>query len=658
MKLPGAWTRCSLRFKIITGVMASLLPMLAIVGVTYNANRTASIESSGIVMSLVCRNGANQINTFLEEQANTYLEWTEDDIYGLAIEFNTLDEVSNAFETMLGKSHGFARLLLTDASGKVLVSIGRKADGGFQRNAFQGKIMSHVSQLSGENGPGIRYVDNNGLSGAGEKQRNMLFSYPAHNSSEKVCGYFLAYLNWNEIESGIVMLSDEARRRGFDNAVATIMNTRNRTFISHVDAEQTGERLASSALDNWFSGDNDLQVQVFDVSGQPQFTTYARLNDGASLLNDSDEDKQKSSYSLVLFVPESDVTGKARVILLTSLGIAGIGILMSMLIALLLDKSIARPLKRLIEVLSQGAELVKAASDQISVSSQSLADGASQQAASLEQSGASLEQMAGMTQKNAENTKTADTQAKDASTAAKRGMDAMKGMSQAMQEIKKSSDKTAKIIKVIDEIAFQTNLLALNAAVEAARAGEAGKGFAVVAEEVRNLAQRSAEAAKDTNVLIEGSQANAGNGINATEDLVKIFDEITGGIGRVTDLMAEISTASEEQADGINQVNTTIAQMDQVAQQTAANSEESSAASKELADQALQLRELVQEMAAIVSGTNNNNVPQASSVGGGYAPEQAYRFAGGGQRGTVTANQKSQSGNRVIMANGKSTVRL
>ncbi len=284
-------------------------------------------------------------------------------------------------------------------------------------------------------------------------------------------------------------------------------------------------------------------------------------------------------------------------------------------ISVLFAISITKPIRRIIESLTANSEQVAAASGQVSSASQSLAEGATEQAAGLEETSSSLEEMSSMTKQNADNAQQANTLASEARKAADTGTESMGRMSTAINDIQKSSDETAKIIKVIDEIAFQTNLLALNAAVEAARAGEAGKGFAVVAEEVRNLAMRSAEAAKNTSNMIEESVKNSNNGVDIAGEVGKVLEEIVQGIGKTTDLVGEIAAASAEQAQGIDQVNTAVAQMDKVTQQNAANAEESASASEELSAQAEQMQQIVDELTTLVGGSKvNKNNNQKSSV--------------------------------------------
>ncbi|MBN1571522.1 MAG: HAMP domain-containing protein [Acidobacteria bacterium] len=242
---------------------------------------------------------------------------------------------------------------------------------------------------------------------------------------------------------------------------------------------------------------------------------------------------------------------------------------------------------------SMAAEQVSNASLHISEGSQVLSQRASEQAGSIEEVSSSLHEVASMTRQNSDNAREARSLSKSAETAVEEGVESMNRLSEAIGRIKESSDSTAKIIKTIDEIAFQTNLLALNAAVEAARAGDAGKGFAVVAEEVRNLAMRSAEAAKNTANLIEESQKNSENGVNLNQEVLKNLNEINGQVKKVGSVMAEIAAASEQQTQGVDQVNSVINQMNIVTQQIAANAEESASGAEELSGQAEELKSMV-----------------------------------------------------------------
>jgi methyl-accepting chemotaxis protein len=303
--------------------------------------------------------------------------------------------------------------------------------------------------------------------------------------------------------------------------------------------------------------------------------------------------------------------GRAKTGIAASVGVA---LLAGFAIALLITRSTNRVLTRIAATLGEGSNQVASASSQVSGSSQSLAQGASEQAAALEETTSALEEMSSMTKKNAETAQQASAVSVEAKTAADQGNAAMAKMSVAIEQIQKSAEQTAKILKTIDEIAFQTNLLALNAAVEAARAGEAGKGFAVVAEEVRNLAMRSAEAAKTTASLIEESVNNARNGVAISTEVGKSLQEITAAASKVTGLVAEISSASQEQAQGIGQVNTAVGQMDKVTQSSAATAEESASAAEELNAQAEQLQGVVRELTQLVSGNRGTGSEPAAAT--------------------------------------------
>lgn len=267
-----------------------------------------------------------------------------------------------------------------------------------------------------------------------------------------------------------------------------------------------------------------------------------------------------------------------------------------------LTRSITLPVESIINALSAGANQVTAASEQVSTASQEMSEGASIQASSLEEISSSMEELSATVRQNADNSALAGEMITAAREKSEGGRQTMEQMVSAIGLIKKSSDETSKIIKSIDEIAFQTNLLALNAAVEAARAGEAGKGFAVVAEEVRNLAHRSAEAARNTAALIADAVRNSDNGVEVSRKVTETFDEITNDVRKVSDLIVEVSTAGREQTKGIDQINSGVAELNAVTQTAASSTEETAAASEELSSQAQGLMEIVETLQGIIEG--------------------------------------------------------
>jgi methyl-accepting chemotaxis protein/methyl-accepting chemotaxis protein-1 (serine sensor receptor) len=272
------------------------------------------------------------------------------------------------------------------------------------------------------------------------------------------------------------------------------------------------------------------------------------------------------------------------------------------LLTVFVVRKINRTLIQVTSNLRDGSGQVASAADQISSSSQSLAQGASEQAASLEETSASSEEISSMARRNAENSREASEVVTQSRQKFMQANQSLNQMVVAIADINTQSEKISKIIKAIDEIAFQTNILALNAAVEAARAGEAGMGFAVVAEEVRNLAQRSAQAARDTAGLIEESINKSREGKIRVDEVAAAIRAITEEEGKVKTLVDEVSLGSIEQTRGIEQVAKAIIQMEQVTQRTAANAEEGAAAAEELNAQSKGLHDLVKQLTALVEG--------------------------------------------------------
>ena len=299
----------------------------------------------------------------------------------------------------------------------------------------------------------------------------------------------------------------------------------------------------------------------------------------------------------------------------------GAALLIGFVLAGFIIRGTRRVLSDVSTQLSQGSAQLTSAAGEISTSSQSLAQGASQQAATLEETSASLEEISSMTKRNAENAGLAKDLANQTRSAAETGAGDMESMTQAMDAIKASSDNIAKIIKTIDEIAFQTNILALNAAVEAARAGEAGAGFAVVADEVRSLAQRSAQASRETADKIEDSIRKSAAGVQISDKVAASLKEIVGKARQVDSIVAEIAHASSEQNTGIGQVVHAVTQMDKVTQTTAATAEESASASEELNAQAVSLDSIVGQLDRLITGTTVKHSSDAQKSAKAVTPE-------------------------------------
>lgn len=390
--------------------------------------------------------------------------------------------------------------------------------------------------------------------------------------------------------------------------------THHTVVASFADPRQGAVQTDASAAA--LGGETGARI-VTDYNGNPVLSAFAPL------------DVYGTRWALLAEIDEAEALAAVRDMNATAAQattsliwwVVGLGVAAGVLIVLVgsgLSRSISTPINRIIAGLSDGAAQVNDAACQVSSSAQNLAEGASEQSASLEETSSALTQMATMTRVNADSAREANDIATTAHGAAGRADETMQQLDVAITGINEAAEKISKIIKVIEEIAFQTNLLALNAAVEAARAGEHGQGFAVVADEVRHLAQRAASAARETTSLIADSLTRAREGRDVAQSAGTALRAIIDGIGRVAGLIEGIDGASHQQAQGVEQITTAVNQMEKVTQLNAAGAEQSAAAAAELQAQAATVRGMVDELTALVRGTD-----QAAAEQSGYGASAA-----------------------------------
>ena len=508
------------------------------------------------------------------------------------------------------KNFGYYDLFLIHPEGQVFYTVAREAD--YQSNILNGQFKdSNLGRLVQE----VLKTNRFGFA-----------DYEAYAPSKNTQAAFIAQpIQINGKTEIVVALqlpstginSIMQERTGMGRSGDTFLVGRSvgggyalRSDLDHRGKEKViGAKMAGPYVDQAMAGSGVRGRGVFtDASGVKVLASYQNIN------------IEGRPWGIIAKLDSNEAFAEVAS-LKWLIGIVALaGVVLIVLLALVVTRSITRPINLTIENLDSGAEQVASAAAEVSSSSQSLAEGASEQAAALEQVTASLEQMSGMTKQNAKNAQEAKTWMDTARTTVEKSTGRMSDLTRSMTDISASGKEIGKIIKTIDEIAFQTNLLALNAAVEAARAGDAGQGFAVVAQEVRNLSQKAATAARNTADLIAGTIQKIESGANLVKDTEASFGEMAEDTLKAAGLIGQISEASREQSSGIEEIAKAIGQMDEVTQRNAASAEESASASEELSAQSQSMKEGVGALIALVNGTGRSDTMERRAVA--FVPEQ------------------------------------
>ncbi len=415
----------------------------------------------------------------------------------------------------------------------------------------------------------------------------------------EICGGIASNFLFNFDEEGLAKALSPYMKLAAIRAIK-VVDSKEKPFLA---VWKTPEIKTGKELPNDLKLNNDLAWGVDSIYEKEKVGQVRIFFTDALVNGEIQKSKEQMKKEIGAFQETADKS--FRNALMGQIGVT-LGVVLALIVTISLCLRIIaiKPLNRIIKGLQEASEQVAAAAGQVSSFSQDMAQGASEQASGIEETSATLEEISSMTRQNAENAAQVNQiMTKESAENFDKIKAQMDRMKTAIASTVESSQETAKIIKTIDEIAFQTNLLALNAAVEAARAGEAGAGFAVVADEVRNLAMRAAEAAKTTSELIENSGAKIEETSQLNARMVEFMEQNSATAERVTVLVGEIAAASREQAQGIEQVNLAVTEMESVTQSSAAGAEESASASEEMSAQAEEMQAFVMNLAAIVGGT-------------------------------------------------------
>jgi methyl-accepting chemotaxis protein len=659
MKLVRKIMSFGLRAKLLTSMLLALLPMIAIVGVTYFSARKTSFENSERVMKLIVRNGAREMNQFLTIQQNTFLDWTAEDTFGMAIEFTTTDELQSHFRSLIDNNKGVALILLTDQDGKIIQAVAREtgADKLVKRTA-QG-----INELAAGGARGAILLQSQLLKDLGIKNSSTLvLSMKTHSSEGKHNGYFLVKLDLGAFQEKLETVLEQMQSNGFPGTRLFVLGIKSGQALAHSDPNMIAKQPAlAETAGQWLMQAKSESIDQFDLEGVNIFAMLSRLTGPAGLFRESNQTAEPELL-FVGSIPEDNILAKVRRVLWFSVGICAAGILLLVVISLFMANLISKPLSRVIDGLKDIAEgegdltvrLDVASKDEVGQLAQSfnsfihklqaMIKDIATNAVTLNSSSGDLTAIAQQISSASEATlnrsgnvsqaaDTMSTSMKSVAEASQQANTNMSGvasaaeeMSTTVNEIAKSSENArtitskavskanetservddlgkaakeiSKVTEVITEISEQTNLLALNATIEAARAGEAGKGFAVVANEIKDLARQTASATQEIKSKIESIQETTSSTVVEIQDITKVINE-------VNEIVASIATAVEEQSVTTQEIAQNVTKAADGMENVNQNVNESSTVAESIARDISEVNQASSEMASSSSHLSN-----------------------------------------------------
>lgn len=603
------WRSLRLQTKIGMAMLPLILPVLAIVTISFVSGRNVSLHSGESLGQLTAEQFAGRLQGHLERCRGLFQQWTAEDIYGLAMEFRTVNELGGHVQGLIADGP-FELVLLVGKDGKVAMA---RRNG---KGAEPGEVAALLAAVGDQPRDQVRIVGEKELSGVVAHPQAFVWSMACHDSSGAENARLVAIADWAPVASVIEAMVERSVKSGFASAAGALIERASGRILAHAGAPPT-----TTALDA--GGDRDAT--------EPRTIDYAGVRTLASI-----QPIGETGLAMVNILPETEVFAQVTASLHQNLLLAIGALVMLLVIGWRVGRWIARPISETAGKLRQMAdgegdltvrlpvvsgdelgdlakgfnafvtglgsiiaEIRKEVTElrhgvsQVMEASAHGSNRAVSQAENINRISVNTESIAKATRENAQQAAGASSASTSARSATESGRGAMTRMAKSIDEVKAASARASQIIEVIDDIAFQVNLLALNAAVEAARAGDAGRGFAVVAEEVRALALRSARAARDSATVITECDERAQSGVHIVGEVQALLATIDSHVAQVDEAVRRIAESSGSQATGLDTVSEAVGRLDKDTSQGAAQAEELAAAASESTDRVQRLTSIV-----------------------------------------------------------------
>ena len=666
MKIFSWFSSISLRSKILCGLFLSLLPMLLIAGITYYSARSNELKNSEKLMKLISLNGGEKVDTFIKAQKNLFFDWTKEDIFGMAIEFQTTEELKSQFLSMLHGQKGFSFLLLTDKEGKILEAAAREdINKEISPDELRGKIVivKETSNLMEENLRSVNLMESNFLNKFGKtKGATYRFCFKTKNLEGKLNGFFLAYLDWSNILAISNDIFDEMKTNGFNNASVAILDPISTVIHSHSDNKLIGSCLKmEDSLKNWYQESKGIKIRTIDFREETDYVTSVSLSNVGGLFNKDLNSKENSSLVFTTFVPEKDITSKVSRILWTSISIAGIGGFLVVFIGILISISITKPILLGIDFaknMSQG-DFTKTLnidrSDEIGILSKALDDMSSQLSLMIKQIRKGSDALSDSSKELSSVSKQMSLGAEQVSGKSNIVASAAEVMSSNMTSVTSAAEKAVTNITTvatsseqmnatINEIAQNTEkarIIADKAVSEAKSAsdkihnlGESAQGIGKVTETINKISEQTNLLA--LNATIEAARAGeAGKGFAVVANEIKELASQTAEATReIKNKIDGIQNSTKSSINQITLISKIINEVNEIVSTIATAIEEQSVTTKEIAGNVVQVAGGIQGV--------NENVSESSSVAGKIAKDISEV--------NVAANEMTNSSSKVNLS--------